>query len=76
MSIERHCQATDHEIRVAFDNDANRMSLDRANAGIANASHRDSFNDERGAGRDDLTAMVGCIAKPDYVWHVVSIYVN
>jgi hypothetical protein len=76
MSIERHCQATDHEIRVALDNDANSVALNWANAGIANAGHRDSFDDERSAGRDDLAAMIGCITEPDYVWHVVSIYAN
>jgi hypothetical protein len=62
VPIERHRQSTHHEIRVAFDNDANGVTLDRAYAGIANAGHRDPFDDERSAGRYDLAAMVGCIA--------------
>jgi hypothetical protein len=70
VAFECHWFAAFQHQRIALCDDAVRMSLDRANAGVSLAGYWDTVHECPAGGSDYLAAMAGRVTESDYTFHV------
>lgn len=70
MAIVSDRDATNSVFGASFDDEANAMTLDRADALVANACNRDSIDREpRRTDTNDFATVRGGVIKANNVWH-------